>query len=1085
MQDRERGESFAAWVERVGNPMADGHDVVFQMPFVHDGIRGIADFLVRTVDPDTGAVTYEPVDAKLARNEAKPGHVLQLCFYAEALTALTGAKPTHVRIALGSGQVETIRVDDVLPYWRRLRGQLAKLIDAPPRRRHVPRAVRPLPVLPVRDGVRGRSGVPPTRSSTSPASVRPIGVTLRAGRVNTIAGLAALDREIPGLDERRRDRFVRQAKLQVVAREQHLDEPPPFELVNMPTAALNSASETEAVGFAAMPAPDDGDVFLDFEGHPFWRADVGLFFLFGWIERSDASDPRLRRDFGDPLLQDRDTNDDFGGAPNEWEFKALWAHDQAEEAAATKQLVDYLDARRQRFPNMHVYHYNHTERSSLVRLTMEHGVAELELERLIETGMFVDLYPIITASLQAGTESYGLKQMERLASYERGHVIERGAGAVVEYEKWMADREADHLTAIAAYNEDDVRATRAVRDWLVEQRPATTPWRPAVLDKYVADPELDARIEALHAFGPGTDEHLMGDLLGYWRRENSAVAMKALLLSTAPDTEQMESMDAIARLKYVGRKPQHHAKTGKELKWEAAVFTFPPQPIDADIKPGETLILAMNDREWEFFKVASIDRRKGELRVVWDKKRIDSGVIPSSLVHFVRFDEKAKRVALQQLGDEMLAGDASRVGHSMLRRELPKFVNGGGPAGGQFTRAVEDICAWVTQLDGSFVPIQGPPGSGKTFTGAHIIRTLVKAGKRVGVTAMSHHAIDNLMEAVVERFVEDGDVGELRAVRKSKRGDLDHVEYIDDNGDAAGGDFNVLAGTPWFFASTAMRDNPVDVLVVDEAGQLGLADTLAATISAANVILLGDPQQLPQVSQASHPNGAGASALEHILGDDRTVSADRGVLLDVTWRMHPRVCKFISDTSYEGKLTSHESCAGQSTAAGVGLRWIRADHAGRSTESPEEAELVAKTIGDLMGKDWTDQKGVTRPLTADDFIVVTPYNDQRRLIESVLAADRSMAGVKASAVEVGTVDKFQGREAAVVVFSMATSSKDFMPRTSDFLFSKNRLNVAISRARCLAYLICTDELLDTRARTVEEMALISALCSFVERAKAV
>jgi len=277
-----------------------------------------------------------------------------------------------------------------------------------------------------------------------------------------------------------------------------------------------------------------------------------------------------------------------------------------------------------------------------------------------------------------------------------------------------------------------------------------------------------------------------------------------------------------------------------------------------------------------------------------------------------------------------------------------------------------------------------------------------------------------------------------------------------------------------------MRENPVDVLVVDEAGQLGLADTLAATISAANVILLGDPQQLPQVSQATHPNGAGASALEHILGDDRTVSADRGVLLDVTWRMHPRVCKFISDTFYEGKLTSHASCDGQSTEAGVGLRWVRAEHTGQSTESPEEAALVATTIGDLMGKDWTDQEGVTRPLAADDFIVVTPYNDQRRLIQGRIAKDAALAEV-----EVGTVDKFQGREAAVVVFSMATASKDSLPRTSEFLFSKNRLNVAISRARCLAYLICTDELLDTRARTVEEMALISALCSFVERAKAV
>ena len=167
--------------------------------------------------------------------------------------------------------------------------------------------------------MRGRSGAR-ADSLVHVAGVRPADrVTLRAGRVSTIARLAALDREIPGLDESRRDRFVRQAELQVDGREQHPTPPPPFELVTTPTAALNSASETEAVGFAALPAPDDGDVFLDFEGHPFWRADVGLFFLFGWIERDDAGD---------------------------WEFKALWAHDQAEEAAATKELVDYLDARR-------------------------------------------------------------------------------------------------------------------------------------------------------------------------------------------------------------------------------------------------------------------------------------------------------------------------------------------------------------------------------------------------------------------------------------------------------------------------------------------------------------------------------------------------------------------------------------------------------------------------------------------------------------------------------------------------------------------------------------------------------------------
>jgi uncharacterized protein len=275
-----------------------------------------------------------------------------------------------------------------------------------------------------------------------------------------------------------------------------------------------------------------------------------------------------------------------------------------------------------------------------------------------------------------------------------------------------------------------------------------------------------------------------------------------------------------------------------------------------------------------------------------------------------------------------------------------------------------------------------------------------------------------------------------------------------------------------------MRDNPVDVLIVDEAGQLGLVDTLAASISATNVILLGDPQQLPQVAQASHPDRSGVSALEHLLGDGvRTFPPDRGVLLDVTWRMHPDVCAFISEVMYEGRLTSHPSCALQTTAtAGTGLRWIRAQHTGRSTESPEEAAIVAATIHGLLGTDWTDQDGATRPLTARDVIVVTPYNDQRRLITTVLQAQAATAGV-----EVGTVDKFQGREAAVVLFSMTTSSAEFMPRDATFLFSKNRLNVAISRARALAYLICTDELLDTRARDVPQMTLISALCAFVER----
>ncbi|MFP5488399.1 MAG: TM0106 family RecB-like putative nuclease, partial [Acidimicrobiia bacterium] len=738
-------------------------------------------------------------------------------------------------------------------------------------------------------------------------------------------------------------------------------------------------------------------MFLDFEGHPFWRADVELFFLFGLIERDESG---------------------------EWVFRAFWAHDEDEERQAVADLVEHLAERRRRHPGMHVYHYNHTERSALERLTRRHGVAELELERQVATGMFVDLFWVVTGAMQVGVESYGLKHVELLTDFVRSHDIDRGAGAVIEYEHYTRERndpDADaeqRLDRIARYNEDDVRATRAVRDWLVEHRPDDVAWRPAEIVPRDPDVELDARIEALHAFEPGSPEHLMGDLLGYWRREKSVVAADCLRLSMAPDDDQFESLGAIARIEFRGFEPRFTAK-GNERNWPVAVFSFPPQPLDHDIDAGSKMILALTEQEWAFFTLDDIDPEAGTLEVSWNQEMIDRGVFPSSLVYFPDFPVEPKLTALCDLADRLLAGDATTVGHALLRNDPAEFVPGHGPPGGVFVGGFEAICAWAPYLDRSYVPVQGPPGTGKTFTGAHVIRTLVQQGKRVGVTATSHQAIDNLVQAVVDRFAAEGD--ELRAVRKAKRGSVDGVDYIDDNSRCATGPYDVIAGTPWLFASQAMRDHPVDVLIVDEAGQLGLADTLAASISSASVLLLGDPQQLSQVKKASHPNGSGASALEHLLGPGvRTFPTDRGVLLDTTWRMHPDVCGFISDVMYDGKLASHISCHGQTTAEGTGLRWIRAEHDGRSTESPEEAAIIAETIERLIGIDWTDQKGTVRTITTSDVIVVTPYTDQRRLIDRTLAANPATAGV-----EVGTVDKVQGREAAVVVFSMATSSSEF------------------------------------------------------------
>ena len=301
------------------------------------------------------------------------------------------------------------------------------------------------------------------------------------------------------------------------------------------------------------------------------------------------------------------------------------------------------------------------------------------------------------------------------------------------------------------------------------------------------------------------------------------------------------------------------------------------------------------------------------------------------------------------------------------------------------------------------------------------------------------------------------------------------VKYVTANPPCARNEFNVVAGTTWLFAGKEMGNAPVDVLIIDEAGQLALADALAASVSAKNVVLLGDPLQLPQVSQAVHPGNGGSSVLEHVLGENLTLPPDRGVFLTETRRMHPDVCRFISEQIYEGRLRSHPNCALQATEFGTGLRWLRADHNDCSTESLQEAQIVAEEIGRLLGTPWVNQHGVTAPLTTQDFMVVAPYNDQVALLRSVLDARPSTKGVP-----VGTVDRFQGREAAVVFFTMTTSSSEYMPRSAEFLFSRNRLNVAVSRARCLAYLVCTETLLNSRARSIEEMRLISTLCSFVE-----
>jgi predicted RecB family nuclease len=1041
--EKRDGESFSGWVERVGNPFGEGWDVVYQMPFVHDGIRGVADFLVRVTNPTTDRVSYEPVDAKLTRRDAKPGHVLQLCFYADAIRELTHVEPMDMHVWLGSGRLESLRVNDFLPYWRRLRGQLGSALAAGPSAGTTPRPCSHCPFCEFETVCEEQ-----WRRADSliyVAGIRqPEIEALATAGVATLGKLARTTQPVEGMVSERLARLAGQAELQVQARGQ----------TAVPFSIVPPGDDPQwGHGFEALPEPDAGDVFVDFEGHPFWRADAGLFFLFGLLE-----------------------SDDVG----QWRYRTWWAHDLRQEGVAAAELIDYIARRRQQFPEMHAYHYNHTERSALQAMADSHDVAEAQLAKLVSTGAFVDLYDVARNSVQVGAESYGLKYLERLTEFERSHEIDQGAGAVVQYERYMTHGDEADRHAIAVYNEDDVRATRALRDWLVSHRPPEMPWRPAHTDPESGVAELEARVVRLHAFGAGTPHHLLGDLIGYWRREWFAyIAPKMVKLNEDP-ADVMATPDVLAGLELTGRVERVNRK-GEEVT-PAMRFVFPPQALDKFPRQGGSVIMVTGrppDGKRIYAGIDRLDRQSGEVDLLWSEKLEQSGYVPRVVVLDEWVDATSKAVALQSFAGDVLDGTApNEVTMSLLRRELPRFA-GAGPAGGVFGDDLADMTAWVTRLDHSFVAIQGPPGTGKTYSAARLVHALVLDGARVGIAAVSHAAIDNLLEAIVAVFAANGDGGLFRAIRNPGGNPARFADITyGDNKRCARAEFNLVGGTTWLFASSQMCGSPVDVLLIDEASQLSLADALAASLSARNLILLGDPLQLPQVAQADHPGGSGVSVLEHVLGNDVTLPADRGVFLAETRRMHPDVCGFVSEQFYEGRLHSHKDCVKQSTVAGTGLRWLRALHQGNATASVQEADLIAGEILRLFGTEWTDHHGVKRPLGVTDFMVVAPYNDQVHTIEERLARQSETA-----AVPVGTVDKFQGREAAVVFFSMATSSGEDMIRNAEFLFSRNRLNVAVSRARCLAYLTCTEELLNARARTVDDMRLIATLNAFVEDAQ--
>jgi uncharacterized protein len=678
-----------------------------------------------------------------------------------------------------------------------------------------------------------------------------------------------------------------------------------------------------------------------------------------------------------------------------------------------------------------------------------YGTRETELDDLLRREVFVDLYRVVKGGLRISRPGYGLKEIEHLLGFERTAEIREGATSIVEFERWMVERDDAILAEIAAYNREDCIATRVLRDWLLERRAEALarfgPFPPPEpVETRPVRPEKEARRllreTLLHTGDPMSE--LAAQLLDYHDRERKPFwwAFFDRLDQTAE--ELVEDAEAIGGLVPVG-------EPRPEKRSTVFAFTYPPQQQKLR---GSPIDPATGSRAGEIVE-HDADARTLELKrgPVLDEVPLPAALSPGDI-----YSTKAQEEALERFGRSLLeGGGVYPVLESILRRE---------PFGRDVqTTDLDEMAELLLGMGPRHLVIQGPPGSGKTWTAARLIARLVAEGKSVGVASTSHRAIHKLLAEVEAAAAERGIA--FRGVKKASRGNAESefqgqvVENVFDNAECV--DQDVVGGTAWLFAD-GRHERRFDYLFVDEAGQVSLADACAMATSARAVVLVGDPQQLDQVLQGSHPGGSELSVLRHLMGDDATIPPDRGVFLERTFRLHPDVCDFVSEEFYEGRLRPDAVAAARTTPFGTGLRWLAVPHAGNRQESREEADEVRAEIARLV------EAGVE----PGEIKVVAPFNAQVDLLASLVP----------EGVEVGTVDRFQGQEARVVLYSMASSSGDDVPRGLDFLLSRNRFNVAISRAQCLAYLICSPRLLEVDCRTIEHMRLANALCRFVELA---
>ncbi len=1054
---KERTKSLEEQCEATILAMHQGVEIIYQAAFQSGQLIGYADFLRRVPIPSQlGDYSYEVLDTKLALSE-RAKFVLQLSCYAYLLEQIQGVLPQHVWLILGNFKEVSYRTLDYIHYFLHIKDRFERFLKGKIQTEADPCAycvhchwyehcekywidVDHLSLVANISKVHRQK--------------------LQAQGINTLETLAKLpiDTKFPNFNPEVLQRLIHQASLQYRSRvdgNRYLDPLP--------------IHPTDERGFKRLPPPDSADLYFDMEGDPI--EEGGLEYLFGLY---------------------------FINSNNKEEFKAFWGHNRAQEKKSFESFIDFVMAHLKEHPGAHIYHYAAYEKTALRKLMTLHGTREQEVDILLREGKLVDLYQVVREGIRVSEPSYSIKYIERfylVGDDTRKGDVKNASASIVAYEKWRETQDPAILEEIERYNEDDVRSTMRLHHWLLSMRPQDLPFKGEDVLQETKTPsektlqweqQLSSYTSLLTEGIPEevpeqTPEQqfklLLSHLLDFYRRSDKPVWWAYF---DRLDEKDVDVLLDDAEYIFECKADPNHPKTPSNRSYKYT-YTYEDQPVK--LKSGDNVSLVTGGLGLSNFEhdpaLRQVSFTLGQDKDVPPVINITSGgpltteVLKEGLLRYI--------TAQIEVFKNPTTSDCYPAITQLLKRKHPNVGNHDreqsliDPSIDDPQHKLSNMINVVSLLDKSTLFIQGPPGTGKTYVGARIVAHLLKNKKKIGIASNSHKAIHNLLERVEELALKEHI--EFIGIKKSSgKGDSEFdghfIKNMTDNKKISQSTFDLLAGTAWLFSREEF-DQKLDYLIIDEAGQVSLANFIAMGTCAKNILLLGDQMQLNQPIQGLHPGDSGLSCLDYLLRGEATISPSMGIFLDTTYRMNPAITRFISEAIYDGRLISAPTtekqqikCSETFTLPSHGIQCIPMNHQGRSQVSIEEAQWINSCIQDLLSQSFIDKDGRSHALTLEDILIVTPYNQQVLLLQKTLP----------EGARVGTVDKFQGQEAMVVIVSMVTSSAEYMPRNIDFLFSKNRLNVALTRAKALSLLVFNPELLNTPCNTPEQMALVDMLC---------